>query len=254
MISPCQRAKINHKSIPATSKKKLQVSSSFKQDRAPVILQDLVDQVSPTGASIRFYVSFWDLDLKKTGLNSWISSLEGSRFPTKSLCRESQVTRTTWHPIPSSLSVRGCAIHLQRHLQTTGTFTSSSLTARDVERKIVNILIFHLEFSRTLNTSAALRKVCSVVFGILVAAIFDPFCKFQDAVPGAHRSSQILPRICDLLPHAILPGHLDSPTAVWLMTSHCLFCCGFCCCQVYPNTLPWNFGTANDISLPGPQP
>jgi len=36
----------------------LQVSSSFKQDRAPVILQDLVDQVSPTGASIRFYVSF----------------------------------------------------------------------------------------------------------------------------------------------------------------------------------------------------
>lgn len=83
------------------------------------------------------------------------SSLDGSRFPTKE-CRESQVTRTTWHPIPSSLSVRGCAIHLQRHLQTTGTFTSSSLTARDVERKIVNILIFHFEF-RALNTSEALR-------------------------------------------------------------------------------------------------
>ena len=37
-----------------------QVSSSFKQDRAPVILQDLVDQVSPSGASIRFYVSSYD--------------------------------------------------------------------------------------------------------------------------------------------------------------------------------------------------
>ena len=222
---PCFRRQKSTTSRPTFSN--LQVSSSFKQDRAPVILQDLVDQVSPSGASIRFYVSFWDFfDLRFWDSMKKFPKNYSKRFKIsepKEGFWESQVTRTTWHPIPSSLSVRGCAIHLQRHLQTTGTFTSSSLTARDVERKIVKYLDqTHFEF-RALNTSAALRKVCSVVFGILVAAIFDPFCKSdKDAVPGAHRSSQILPRICDLLPHAILPGHLDSPTAVWLMTSHCL--------------------------------
>lgn len=35
----------------------LQVASSFKQDRAPLILQDLIDQATPSGAAIRFYVS-----------------------------------------------------------------------------------------------------------------------------------------------------------------------------------------------------
>ncbi|CAK9082532.1 DNA-directed RNA polymerase subunit beta [Durusdinium trenchii] len=33
------------------------VASSFKQDRAPLILQDLIDQATPSGAAIRFYVS-----------------------------------------------------------------------------------------------------------------------------------------------------------------------------------------------------
>ncbi|CAK9082646.1 DNA-directed RNA polymerase subunit beta [Durusdinium trenchii] len=37
-----------------------EVASSFKQDRAPLILQDLIDQATPSGAAIRFYVSHQD--------------------------------------------------------------------------------------------------------------------------------------------------------------------------------------------------
>ena len=55
---PLCRARPSSPSRP--SRPVVQVSSSFKQDRAPVILQDLVDQVSPSGASIRFYVSSLD--------------------------------------------------------------------------------------------------------------------------------------------------------------------------------------------------
>ena len=55
------------------------------------------------------------------------------------------------------------------------------------KEKLSNILIFHFEF-RALNTSEALRKVCSVVFGILVAAIFEPFLQ----IPGrSSRSTSI---------------------------------------------------------------
>lgn len=103
-----------------------------------------------------------------------------------------------------------------------------------------------------LNTSAALRQVCSVVFGILVAAI--------GSILFANSRTQFQEHI-DLrkfFPGFVISYRMPFFQAIWTVQPQfgwwppIAFCCGFRDWQVYPNTLPWNFGTANDISLPWP--